>query len=82
MNFKVGDKVKVVKRAENKLLSWVYSMNQTIGNTYIIMSIGSYGNVKGTYKIQTETGIWYYLPESLKKVSVKGEQLLFSFMND
>lgn len=82
--FKVGQKVRVVRKTK----TWEFPdgggcdwnsdyMNQTIGKIYRIVEV----NKKVGYRLETyfEIGSDYFYPvDSL--AGVKGEQLLFSFM--
>jgi len=75
--FKVGQKVKVIRKIKYwNGVSWNSGqMDNTIGKVYTIVQVDE----KYGYQLQTHNiyGYWYPL-ESLSYV--KGEQLLFSFM--
>ena len=83
MKFKVGDKVKVIKKVEDwKMCSWnnIY-MDGTIGRVYKIILVRE---DIGDYKLETKIEgkrcddyNFYYPQESLQSVN---EQLLFKFM--
>ncbi len=62
MKFKVGDKVKVVRKYVSDNCGWVSSMDKSIGKEFIIERITGYGN----YEFK-ET-CWTFPPESLELV--------------
>lgn len=65
--FKVGDKVKIVKKfASSELVHWVESMDDTVGTYGVISSERSPLPARITSYI---VGGWAYLPESLELVN-------------
>ena len=88
--FKIGQRVKVIKRIyrwsyNNQETPWDDIMDNTIGKVYPVIEIhdGSTPNSCVGYRLDTSYDIdWaaYYPEESLKAEIVVGEQLLFSFM--
>lgn len=79
VKFKVGDKVRVICKAYDEGLSWQSKMDLTIGKVYNILYI----NLRGSCQLDTgkDAGSnWHYLPISLRKESIKGQQLVFDFM--
>ncbi len=85
-NFKVGDRVKVVKEVGS---SWVNpAMTMCIGQTYFIDKIDNHFQTFILLKIYKEykygemavgTLGWWFVPEALEKAD---SQLLFSFMKE
>lgn len=83
MRFKVGDRVKVIKKVQYwKVCSWNDTyMDKTIGRVYKIILVRE---DRGDYRLETKIEgkrcddyNFYYPQESLQRVN---EQLLFSFM--
>lgn len=76
MKFKIGDKVKVVKKVSTNNCGWVSrQMDKYIGEIFIIDYITPQGNCK-LKKIR-----WIFPPQSLNKCIAKNIQLLFDFMD-
>lgn len=75
MKFKVGDRVKVVRKVSTGNCSWIgLEMNKYIGKVFTINSITLAGNFRFN-------GIqWTFPSESLTLYPSKGRQLLFDFM--
>ena len=77
--FKVGDKVKVIRRSIQDEVYWASSMDKTIGGTYIVLGISKRGNL--LLDTSTVIGYDYHYPnKGVCKITTKGEQLLFDFM--
>lgn len=83
--FKVGQKVRVVRKVDSwnygGRTDWVENMNQTIGKTYKIAEIDKYIGYRLCTQLKTGFSSFYNYWYPLKSLAcVKGEQLLFSFM--
>lgn len=84
MKFKVGDKVKVVRksiRGQGQEVYWNHFMDKAIGKVYTVLEISGGGNLR----LNTESDTFYnylYPPKGVEKVIIKNQQLLFSFMNE
>ena len=79
MKFKIGDKVKVVRRSIVDEVYWNCHMNKAIGKVYTVLEISHRGNVRLNTK--SDTGWNYLYPlKGVEKVIIKNQQLLFSFM--
>lgn len=70
MEFKIGDKVRVVKKFEDSYkLWWHSSMDETIGRIGVVGDINySHGNIGVNFSDASDAYqyIWYYLPEALE----------------
>ena len=73
MTYKIGQRVKIVKKADTCKCSWWYEMDKHIGKIFTIECVSPYGNYKW------KDSMWWFPPESLKLVD---SQLVFSFMED
>jgi len=82
MSFKVGDKVKVIRRSKHDCgeIFWNPLMNKAIGKVYTILEITHVGNLRLSSKLDT-TYDWLYPPKGVEKVITKNRQLLFNFMD-
>lgn len=79
MNFKVGDKVEVIRKSIRGEIYWNPLMNKAIGKTYTVLEISCRGNLRLDTKL--DTGYNYLCPPlSVRKKAIKNEQLVFSFM--
>ncbi len=79
--FKVGDRVKVIKKFSLGRFRWQPSMDRTIGKVYTILYISKLK----TYYLDVSKDIgmnWYYIFESLEPEMVIGQQLEFEFMKE
>ena len=81
--FKVGQKVKVVKKVNHwDGADWVENMNQTVGKIYKVAKIDK----SAGYRLSTQIPVafsatlWDYCYPIESLSCVKGEQLLFNFM--
>lgn len=79
MNFKVGDKVKVIRRSIPGEIFWNPLMNKAIGKIYTVLGISNLGNLRLDTELDTRYN-YLYPPLSVEKVVIKNQQLLFSFM--
>ena len=87
--YKVGQKVKVVKKVESwgypdywYGATWARAMNETIGNVYKIVGIDKKIGIRLLTKSESLSSLKYnywYPVESLADVKVKGEQLYFDY---
>ena len=59
MKFKVGDKVKIVRKS----LIWSSSMDDTLGKVGTVVTINNFHNVRVRVK---KLGAWNYKPEDLE----------------
>ena len=90
--FKVGQKVRVVKRVDNwnyagKQTGWNRQyMDRTIGQVYKITKISRETGYRLETQIPADWGVglydYWYPAESLESPIKVGEQLLFSFMGE
>lgn len=82
MKYKIGDRVRVVRKVLREEFYWNPRMNDTVGKVYTILYI----SYKGWYQLKTETvrqsHNFFYLPESLEPIAAIGQQLEFDFMKD
>ncbi len=79
MKFKVGDKVRVIRKSIGSEIFWNSTMNKTIGKVYTVLEITSMKNLI----LDTEKDIslhFAYPPKGVEKVVIKNQQLLFDFM--
>lgn len=79
MKFKVGDKVKVIRRSKRGEIYWNPLMNKAIGKAYTVLEISHLGNLRLDTKLDTSYN-YLYPPLSVEKAVIKNQQLLFSFM--
>ena len=63
MKFKVGDKVKVVRKVVSDNCGWVLEMDESIGKEFTIVRITDYGNY------ELDEAFWSFPPESLELVT-------------
>ena len=77
--FKVGDKVKVMRRSIEGEIYWNPLMNKAIGKVYTILEFSYLGDVRLNTKLDTHYN-FLYPPKGISKVKIKGQQLLFNFM--
>lgn len=82
MKYKIGDRVRVVRKVLREEFYWNPRMNDTVGKVYTILYI----TYQGWCQLKTETGMeshnFFYLPESLEPEIAIGQQLEFEFMKD
>lgn len=74
MKFKIGDKVKVIRRSKPGEVHWAYAMNKSIGKTRRVLKVLGNGN------LLLDDG-YFYPKEGVQKLNVKNQQLLFNFMS-
>jgi len=80
MIFKVGDKVKVVRRSiEGKEIYWNHFMDKALGKVYTVLEITRNGNLRLSTELDTHYD-YLYPPKGVEKVIPKNQQLLFDFM--
>ena len=78
MQFKVGDKVKVIRRSISGEVYWNTYMDKAIGKTYTVLGISRNGNLRLNTESDTHHN-FLYPPEGVSK-KIKNQQLLFKFM--
>ena len=78
--FKVGDKVKVMRRSTSDEVYWGYPMDKSIGKVYTILCITSSKNLLLNTNIDSNLRYDFYFPPKGVKAYRKNQQLLFSFM--
>lgn len=79
MRFKVGDRVKVIRRSISGEIFWNHLMNKAIGKTYMILEISHSGNLRLNTELDTHHN-YLYPPLGVDKITIKNQQLLFEFM--
>lgn len=78
MSFKIGDKVKVVKKfTQTNPIYWDSLMDNSVGKVFTVVENGVGGGLYVNEIVELDNG-WLYPIESLQLAN-KG-QLLFSFM--
>ncbi len=80
MGFKVGDKVRVIRKSIAGEIFWNSLMNKAIGKTYTVLEISHRGNLRLDTELDTSYN-YLYPPLGVDKISTKNQQLLFDFMN-
>ncbi len=76
---KVGDKVKVVRRSIRGELYWSPSMDRTIGKVYTVLEISLQWGLRLNTELDTSYN-YLYPPKGVSKIKIRGQQLLFNFM--
>lgn len=80
MEYKVGDKVKVMRRSiVGKEIYWNPLMDKALGKVYIVLEVSRTGNLRLSTELDTDYN-YFYPPKGVEKVIIKNEQLLFDFM--
>lgn len=65
--FKVGDRVRIVRKAVDNYLKWPSEMDATISQCGTVTE--SYAGYTQYVRVETAFGIWNYLPESLELIA-------------
>ncbi len=82
MKFKIGDKVKVLRKSVPGEIYWNPRMDKAIGKVYRVLQIKKRFQYV-IVRLQTESDTKYnflYPSKGLEKVIRKNQQLLFDFM--
>jgi len=76
MIFKVGDKVKVVRRSiEGKEIYWNPLMDKAIGKVYTVLEITGRGNLRLSTELDTQYD-YLYPPKGVEKVIPKKRTII------
>lgn len=81
MKFKIGDRVKVIRKSVQGEIFWSYLMNKTIGKIYTVLEVNPRtGNLNLNTELDTGDNFWYS-PKGVDKISTKNQQRVFEFMS-
>lgn len=80
MGFKIGDKVKVFCNNRNS-----YLVEKAMGKIGVVRSVGDLScgvHIEFDTEVIPNISLVFFYEDEIEKVSEKGKQLLFSFMNE
>lgn len=84
MQFKVNDKVKVMRRSTYNEIYWNPLMDKSIGKTYKVLDVSPTGNLyleTKLFDVLQDRPRNFFYPQAAVKLVTKNQQLLFEFMN-
>jgi len=83
MQFKVGDKVKVMRCSTYNEVYWNPLMDKSIGKIYKVLKISYLGNLRletKLFDVNQDRPRNFFYPQAAVKLVTKNQQLMFPFM--